>query len=380
MVVELEHFARRRLSDLRVGFVVSHPFHYLIYRPLIKALKNPLVVLETRKKTPFEFSRKFIRKLGCPYVIVDEDQLSSVDAQVDVIFVMTPKHLAAKFKHAKTVIMQYGMAKEYYNYGLWRCQGDLNMMYGPYSHRMIEGHARSYPVGNTRLDGYVPPKRGGGGLLYLPTYGALSTLEMFADALPHLNRDVPIKIKLHHASEFADASVIARLKGDPRITLLDGYRDALDDIAEADVVLSDYSGAIFDAIFLDSPVALFQPGYTQTVKRTDDRSIEIARAADLGEVLRSEAELIAFFDRLANGLKPKTAGVARSEFLSNPGKAVPVALELLEKLVNDELTPSLVQDSIRETYAALSMRPTKPVVIGLGTAIKRRLSRMVLGR
>lgn len=380
MMAALEQTARRSLQDLRVGFVLSHPFHYFIYRPLIKALKNPLVVIETRKKTPFEFSREFIRKLGCPYVILDENQLGTVDKQVDVIFVMTPKHLGAKFSHAKTVIMQYGMAKEYYNYGLWRCQGDLNMMYGTYSHRMIEGHAVSYPVGNTRLDGYVPPKRGGGGLLYLPTYGALSTLGMFADALPHLNPDVPIKVKLHHASEFEDAKIIERLKGDPRITLLDGYRDALDDISEADVVLSDYSGAIFDAIFLDRPVALFQPGYTQTVKRTDDRSVEISRGEDLGEVLRSEAELISFFDRLADGVPPKAAAVARSEFLSNPGTAVPVALELLEKLVNDEIEPSLVQDSIRETYTKLSARPTKPVVIGLRTAIKRRLSRMVFGK
>ena len=360
--------------------MISHPFHFYIYRPLIQALKNPLVVIETRKKTPFEFSNAFFKSLRCPYVVLDETQLKAVDNQVDVIFVMTPKHLGAKFTHARTVVMQYGMAKEYYNYGLWRCLGDLNMMYGPYSANMVAGYAVAHAVGNTRLDGYVAPRSGGGGLLYLPTYGALSTLAKFADLLPQLNASVPIKIKLHHASEFEDAEIIARLKGDPRITLLDGYRDVLDDISEADIVLSDYSGAIFDAIFLDRPVALFQPGYTQAVKRTDDRSIEIARGADLGEVLASEDELVAFFDRIATGQQPKPARVSRSEFLSNPGKAVPVALDLIEKLINDEIVPSLVQESIYETYSKLRARPTRPVIIGLRQALKRRLTRLVFGK
>jgi len=376
----VEQNARRNLQDIRVGFVLSHPFHYFIYRPLIEALKNPVVVIEKRKKTPFEFSTDFIKALPCPYVVLDETQLGMIDKQVDIVFVMTPKHLAAGFSHARTVVMQYGMAKEYYNYGLWRSLGDLNMMYGPYSANMVQGHAVAYPVGNTRLDGYVAPVTGGGGLLYLPTYGALSTLSKFADLLPQLHPDVPIKVKLHHASEFEDAAIIARLKTDPRITLLDGYRDALDDISAADIVLSDYSGAIFDAIFLNRPVALFQPGYTQSVKRTDDRSIEIARGGDLGEVLDSEEALIAFFDRVAAREQPKPAGLARSEFLSNPGAAVPVALDLLDKLINDEIPRTLVQDSVYETYSSLRKRPAKPVVIGLRKALKSRLSRMFFGK
>lgn len=373
----MENTARRSLNDVRIGFVISHPFHFFIYRPLIRALKNPVAIIEKRKNTPFEFSKQFFLDLGCEFVILDEKELGVVDQQVDVVFVMTPKHLAANFKNAKPVVMQYGMAKEAYNYGLWRCRGALNMMYGPYSTAAITGHAVARSVGNTRLDGYVPPRIGGGGLLYLPTYGDLSTLSRFASLLPTLNTDVPIKIKLHHASEFEDARIVAQLKDDPRITLLDGYRDALDDIAGADVVLSDYSGAIFDALFLQRPIALFQPGYTQKVARTNDNSIEIARGSDFGEVLSTDAELVDFFDRLAAGAQPHPPRVERSEFLSNPGNAVPVALDLLEQLVNEEIARNVVQESIFSTYSQLIARPTKPVVIGPRTALKRWLAAKV---
>lgn len=355
----MDQIFRRSLDDVRIGFVISHPFQFFIYAPLIRALKNPLVVIETRKKTPFQFSPEFLDKLNCPYVILDETQLKIVDAQVDVIFVMTPKQLGTNFPIARKVLMQYGMAKEFYNYGLWRCNADLNMMFGPHSTKQVEGHCVARSVGNTRLDGYVPALRGGGGLLYLPTYGELSTLSKFADILPKLNPRVPIKIKLHHASEFDDAAIIARLKEDPRITLLDGYRDALDDISQADIVLSDYSGAIFDALFLERPLAMFQPGYNQTIKRTDDRSIEIDRAADLGEVLVTDEDLIGFFDRVAEGNSSRPDAANLSEFLANRGAAVPVALDLLDKLINDEIQPSLVHQSIRETYRKLSARPTK---------------------
>ena len=113
---------------------------------------------------------------------------------------------------------------------------------------------------------------------------------------------------------------------------------------------------------------------------TDDRSIEIARGGDLGEVLDSEEALIAFFDRVAAREQPKPAGLARSEFLSNPGAAVPVALDLLDKLINDEIPRTLVQDSVYETYSSLRKRPAKPVVIGLRKALKSRLSRMFFGK
>lgn len=369
----------RTLDDIRVGFVISHPFHFFIYQPLIRALKNPVVVIETRRKTPFAFSNDFLRSLGCPHLVIDERHLKSVDQQMDVIFVMTPKHLEVGFAKAKTVLMQYGMAKEYYNYGLWRCLGDLNMMFGPYSTRQIEGFAVARAVGNTRLDGFQPKKIGGGGLLYLPTYGALSTLGRFADMVDRLNPAVPVKVKLHHASEFEDAEIVARLKTNKRITLLDGYRDALDDIAEADVVLSDYSGAIFDAFFLERPIALYQPGYTQTVKRTSDASLEIDRGGDFGEVLSSDQALIAFFDRLAEGQPLTPPKADRAEFLSNPGAAVPVALALLEQLINDEIPRSTVQESILDTYQKLMARPARETYVGYRQLTKHRISRLLFG-
>lgn len=362
---------RRKLDDVTVGFVISHPFHFYIYRPLIRALAKPLAIIETRKGTPFTFSKEFLAELGCEFVIVDESKLGKTDQSVDVVFVMTPKHLSAKFTNAKVVLMQYGMAKEFYNYGLWRCRADANFMYGPYSAAICQNYAVTFPVGNTRFDGFAPRATGGGGLLYMPTYGDVSSLRAFAEALPDMPQDLSIKLKLHHASEFSDAKVIVKLAEDPRITLIDAYTDVLEDIAAADVVLTDYSGAIFDAIYMEKPLVLFQPEVTQNVTRVTESSIEIQRGEELGHVLKSREELLDFLQAFTDGsMSSYPVKADRAEFFSNIGAATPTALALLEKLINDEIARSVTQESAYETYMKLISRPQ---VIGFKTAFKMRI-------
>ena len=369
---------RKNLNDVRVGFVISHPYHLFIYQPLIALLKNPLLIIETRKKTPFTYSPEFYENLSCDYVKLNETQLNLADQQVDIIFVMTPKHLAARFENAKTVVMQYGMAKEFYNYGLWRCRGDLNMMYGPYSHDKIAGYAVSRPVGNIRLDGVTSEQQtGGGGLLYIPTYGEISSLGSFLDVLPQLDPDVPIKIKLHHASEFSDADIIKRLEQYEQVSIVDGYKDVLAELSVADVVMSDYSGAIFDAVFMKRPVVLFQPGFKQSKQRTGDDSIEIERGAEFGEVLGDQASLVAFFERLSRGEMPEIKDIDIDQYLANPGQAAPVALDLLEQLINGDLPPSIVHRSIRQTYLNLIKRPQ---VWPFKQMVRRLINKMVFGK
>lgn len=368
---------QKTIRDIKVGFIISHPFHVFLYRPLIEQLDNPLLIIETRKSTPFNFSPKFFETLPCEYVKLDENQIKLADQQVDVIFVMTPKHLSAQFQKAKTIVMQYGMAKEYYNYGLWRSRGDLNMMYGPYSHDTVKGYAVSRAVGNMRLDGYSPAQTGGGGLLYIPTYGELSSLREFVKILPKLDPSVPVRIKLHHASEFADKDIIKRLADYPQVTIVSGYADAFDELSSADIVMSDYSGAIFDAVFLKRPLVLFQPGFVQTKQRTGDDSIEIAQGAEFGTVLKDEEDLVQFFDTLAQGKPYAKVDVDSDKYLSNAGNAVPVAIDLIEQLVNGDIVPNIVQRSVRGTYTDLLKRPK---VRTFKQALRGRIKKWFLGK
>ena len=346
---------RQSLNEARVGFIVSHPFQFQTYRPLVRALPRSRVVIETRPDTPFAFSEAFLASLGCPHVSLPEHRLGrELDKAFDIVIGMTPKQLEHRFRHARTVAIQYGMAKEPYNYGLWRSGIDLNLMYGAYAHDIVSDHAVSRPVGNLRLDGHDAPGIGGGGLLYMPTYGENATLGRFVKLLPSLNPNVPIRVKVHHASEFTDAELLAELRRDPRVTILDGYHDALDDIAAADVVLSDYSGAMFDAFFLDRPVVLFQPKDLPVDTKSHLSSIEIDRGHDFGEVLSSDAALIRFFDRLERGMTFPRPAAERQTYLSNYGAALPAALEALDGLLGGDIRPTPAQLESRAYYRSLS--------------------------
>lgn len=348
------------ISEIRVGFVISHPFHYHIYKNVIKKLPNALIAIETRKDTPFQFSPDFLNSLACDHMFVSENDLIKLDNAVDVIFLMTPKHLGAGFKIARTIALQYGLAKEYYNYGLWRSRADLNLMYGNYSANVISGHALAKAVGNPRFDGYKPRQIGGNGALYIPTYGDLSTLGKFSDLIKKTKENFNIKVKLHHASEFADKEIIDNLKLDPRVEILDGYRDALDDISAADMVISDYSGSIFDAVALRRPVTLFQPGYAQKIKRTDDRSLEISRAQDLGTVVKTDEEFL----KVITGQNPATPKLPSEDLyealFSNFGSASDAIIAEIENLVNGKFERTVVQQSLADTYIKLVSKKSPP--------------------
>jgi hypothetical protein len=368
------------LLQKRSAFILSHPFHYLVYKSLIQKLPDCIAVIETRKETPFDFSPEFINTLPCKHIVLDEQDLRSLDQTVDVIFCMTPKHVQKRFKIAKTVLVQYGMAKEIYNHGLWRCLADINLMYGPYSHSAISGHAVSAPVGNLRFDGFKPKQTGGAGVLYMPTYGELSSLGSFVHVLRELNPKVAIKIKLHHASEFADLHLIPKLKEFPNVKVVDAYTDAAQEIAAADLVISDYSGAMFDAAYLGRSLVLYQPPIEQTIKRTSEKSLEISRGSDFGHVI-TEPKLLA--DYLNSTIKegyqaPKQFD--RDYYFSNRGNVADAAIVAVSKMLDGSIERTAVQDSIKGTYQSLLAkasvhRSNKVLLKQIGKNIARKFKR-----
>jgi Putative glycosyl/glycerophosphate transferases involved in teichoic acid biosynthesis TagF/TagB/EpsJ/RodC len=357
---------------IRVGFIISHPFQYQFYAPIAEKLTEPVFVLEGRVKTPFTFSDDFIAQLNGSVVRLDTSELLAVDGLIDVVFCMTPVHVLKLFKSTKVVALQYSMAKEVYQYGPWRLVADLNMMQGRYSHDRISGFCASEIVGNPRYDGCSSLEIGGGGMLYMPTYGDLSSLPHFIEALPTLPEDLGIRVKLHHGSEFKDTKLVDRLRSDPRVVLIDGYANALEDIARADVVVSDYSGAIFDALYLDRPIALLQPPVEQEIIRTDAESIEIARAQDIGPIARSADELYAAIQSATadKGKWEKSREALRREIYAYEGNSAERVIEALKDLMEGKYDPPSVKRELRDTYirylrgsrqlkAAIKTRPKK---------------------
>jgi len=336
----------------RVGFILSHPFQYQFYASVAERLREPVFVLEHRKATPFEFSEEFVARLPGHVVRLMESELKVLDGLLDVIFCMTPKHVLVPFKKSKSVSLQYSFAKEAYQYGPWRCVADLNLMQGDYSHAKVNGFAASEIVGNPRYDGLEVSARGGGGVLYMPTYGELSSLPLFLKALPDLPRDMRIRIKTHHGSEFGDDALIEALRADDRVEMLDGYVNALPYIAEADLVVSDYSGATFDAIYLDRPIALIQHDLNQTILRTTPDSLEVSRAAEMGPIARSVEDIASVIrSALEQGDRwTESRRALKRELFAYEGCAADRVVAVLGDLLDGKYEKPLPQRLLSENY------------------------------
>lgn len=110
-----------------------------------------------------------------------------------------------------------------------------------------------------RYEGFKKKPHGGKkNLLILPTFGDVSCIKLLKkECIKDLSKEYRIIIKAHHATEFMesekdDNSSIKKLADEYY-----GSDKKLDDLlAEADVVLSDNSGAIFEALYVRVPVAL----------------------------------------------------------------------------------------------------------------------------
>ena len=95
-------------------------------------------------------------------------------------------------------------------------------------------------------------------LLYLPTYGDTSSIEMVTDSITKLKNDYYIIAKAHHGTSFLseESNRIENLK-----SICDEYYDhnvPLNELLQkAQIVLSDNSGAIFEALYSNTPVAVF---------------------------------------------------------------------------------------------------------------------------
>jgi hypothetical protein len=98
-------------------------------------------------------------------------------------------------------------------------------------------------------------------LLYLPTFGDVSSIDDIKDALKSLRNDYYVIVKAHHGTQHKGEE---KKRNDILKNSSDEYYDQTTDLAEllktADVVLSDNSAAIFDAIYTEVPVAIYNNG------------------------------------------------------------------------------------------------------------------------
>ena len=93
-------------------------------------------------------------------------------------------------------------------------------------------------------------------LLYAPTFGYVSSIDTIENALHTLKKDYYIIVKSHHMTQTREIGRIDSIRA-----IADEYYGQAADLAEllqkTDVMLSDNSASIFDAIYAEVPVAIF---------------------------------------------------------------------------------------------------------------------------
>jgi len=275
-------------SGATIGFLIEYPFHYYIYKNIYPYLPESEFIIDAvwirrNVKNWAELVERFTKFLHAEKVRfrvfhagLDADEFFK-DYQILVANANKPVLGLSCNQNKKKVRVMYGHSKDLWNFGPWSRVFDLALVYGPYSHKYVRNYTHSVIVGNARLDGWFSKEANQGArdalkkqldprkktILYLPTHGNLCSLEFIQASLPKLLTDYNLIIKPHQLTLYADPERLDKFRESladhpetKNIIWVDDFADLVDLLAVSAVVISDNSGAIFDAVLTDKPIVL----------------------------------------------------------------------------------------------------------------------------
>ncbi|TDT17311.1 stealth protein CR2 [Ilumatobacter fluminis] len=242
-----------------IAFLLSNQYQAHHYAPIARHLGDVTVIVD-RREQDFGVDDQFLAGHfpGAAVTWVDHRDLALLDGRFRLIVCQTPVLPQRLLRRTLVVAQQYSVAKEAYQFGAWRSLPDLNLLYGPASESLVSGFAVTRTCGNPALDAVFGkdgdrPRRPASKpirALYMPTYGDLSSID---SVLPGFREfEGSVTIKLHHA----DRGRLGR--GDvPDGCEIVGAEASVADLFEShDFVLSDVSGAAFDAACAGLPLVV----------------------------------------------------------------------------------------------------------------------------
>ena len=297
-------------SALTVAFHAWNPFQVFQIADLARSYKDSVLLLEHRVNMDFDrvFDKTVLGELGLPVIETTARRIAASDGRFSAIVCQTPFRHIERLRKTKRIAMQYSMTKEGHQYGAWRAMFDLNLVYGEYSRAHIAPLSPCRIIGNPRFEPWFdgtldqrklerakahldPSKKT---ILYLPTWGELSSVPVYQSALGKLTEKYNVIAKVHHNTDALELKQKVALGKSGLNSIFGASDDLLYLLACSDMVLSDYSGAIFDAVNVRKPVVLLQ---NQPEKLTGQKfgleSIEYARRHEIGPIADDPENLAA---------------------------------------------------------------------------------------
>ena len=304
----------------------------------------------------FEVDEAFVRRHvpDASIMTIPMEELRSLDGMFDLIVCQTPVLPNLLLEKSLVVAQQYSLSKETYQYGVWRSLASMNLMYGEYSVNRVRGVSNARAVGNPMFDRWfdrdrrVPDrqsvsKHG----LYLPTYGSLSSIPLVAPFLAKL--DAQITVKLHHSEEPEMAALLP-----DNCVVLQADADPVELYESADYVISDMSGAAYDALYARRPLVLVgEPNATsEDYHRLSTTDRERALLSELAATWTPGQPFEAAIEDAERRLDDeRELERFTNELFSNPGTAGKACADALLDLLENGVPAHFEREQVRDRNA-----------------------------
>lgn len=273
------------IRSAAVGFYMETAFHYEVYKNIIFALQKQgyrctLVIADTCEPA-------FVREMAAQLKMLQHEDLevmllSKIASQRIVFEAMvspyyTPLLTGTARWHIRAM---YGLAKDRWGHAWWNTFYDLILCYGNHSRDRLNIAGSAVTVGNPRFDDWhnrrydhqlvnaLTRNKSKPLVLYAPTFGDLCSIPHWAERLNELQQSCTLLVKLHHgtrlrSSEAASLNTVEKYFRKNIVNSLSSF--AL--LEAADMVLTDNSGFIFDAIHAGKHTVLLEwPGLEALLK------------------------------------------------------------------------------------------------------------------
>ena len=342
---------------MRIGFLVWNRFQVAHFAEIARQFDEPDFILTDRDPRGLSgFDPAWLTKYGAYTRFVSETNLDSLDGQYDVILTQFTPGLAKSWTKTKLVMCQYSMAKPKTVYNARWFISDLSLVYGPYSDNLIGKMSATAQAGNSRFDPFFenrldpdllnkvrqsldPRKKT---VLFLPTWGDLSSRTRFEEQLASLAQTYNVIYQPHHLTPIREKEKGTSL-GAGTISA-ESFGPVLDIgpylMSVADVVLSDMSGAIFDALYCRRPVVLLAQGADYaTHKKAEPTALEISEHASIGPLVGETDDLNAAIARVLGPENPFRAAneeMVKRCFVQRGGCA-PLAAEAIRAVAEGKV-------------------------------------------
>lgn len=331
-----------------------------------------LIVWKKNETTTKDYNELLSSSIKLPARCIESTEVQTLDGQYDAILSQNRLPHQFQFKETKLVLVQYSLAKDLTAYNVRWSLADFGLVYGQFSKNIIEGFCQVATIGNPRFDPYFknaldrdvmtqysqyldPNKKT---VLYLPTWGDLSSYPRFSKTFVELRQNYNVICKTHHLSG-------ASLEINNRPYCIDHQGKIIDEtlylLAISDVVLSDYSGSIFDALYAKKPVILLRNNEIEESEhhKISSLALEITRHHDIGPVIYDPKLLP---ETILNILTGKSNHTKVNEKLiqdcfSHEGNSGAMAKEIITTFLKNKNAPTWSHQYLKLTILTLLQDP-----------------------